>query len=267
MNTSLHTFVSGAMVAGLFAASSASAAVGIIYSETFDSASNTSLSNLGWVGYGFAGASTTGAEISAVSSNTLFIGSGISSPNTGQGGYLAAILGNPDGGNPYRYPTYIAQDRGLDLDFAGATISWAMNGASGATVRVRLLVEIDGELYASAVSDTAQKYFSPAAFGDANHFQNNTELLTKTLSFTTDADAWEKLTYDVATGSVSFTALSSDLPSTKVTSIGFHITGGNTGRIDTLQVVGTMIPEPSSATAAFGLVALGFSLRRFRRLS
>lgn len=254
-------FSLGLFLSGLCCAASAA----ILYEETFDSNVNANLATtVGWQAYGFYSGGSTGANVSSVpAANTLFNATGVSSPNTGQVGYLAAILGNPDGSNPNRFPTYIAFETGLNLDFTAATISWVMNGGAGATVRVRLVVEIGGELYASAISDTAQKYFAPSAFGTAADFQANTEALTKTLEFTTAAAAWEKLTYDVASGGVSFTALTGDLSSTVVTGIGFHILGGGTGRIDTLQVA--VIPEPSSSALLLGALALGVRLRRPRR--
>lgn len=253
-----------ALAAGLSSAAVAQTAT--LYEETFDSNTNANLATaVGWQAYGFYSGGATGADVSSVAAaNTLFVGTGVSSPNTGQNGYLAAILGNPDGSNPNRFPAYIALQTGLNLNFADSTISWVMNGNVGATVRVRLIVEIGGELYASAISDTPQKYFSPAAFGTGTDFQNNTEALTKTFDFTTDAAAWEKLTYNVGAGSVSFTGLSDDLSSTTVTGIGFHILGGNTGRIDTLRVTAP-IPEPGSVALLAGAGALGIAGLRIRR--
>lgn len=237
----------------------ASASAAVIYEELFTTQSNANLSTaIGWTGYGFNG--TTSADISSVAAaNTLFVSGGASNPDTHPTGYLAAILGNTDASNPNRYSTYVAYETGLDLNLADATVSWRMNGGVSNTVRVRFLVQVGGEWYASAISDTAQKYFAPSAYGTGADFSSGGDALAKSLTLSSSEATWEKVSLNFGSGTVTFTALTQDLALDAVTGIGFHILGGGTGRIDTLQITG-IIPEPRVIALFLGMGALVVAL-------
>ncbi|EIP97752.1 hypothetical protein OpiT1DRAFT_02199 [Opitutaceae bacterium TAV1] len=253
--------------AGLLIVSASAASSALVYEELFTSSANANLfTSIGWTGYGFStGGSPASADISNVTaSNTLFVGGGTSNPSTDANGYLAAILGNTDASNPNRYGSYITYETGLALNLTDATATWRMNGGAGNTVRVRLLVQTGGEWYASAISDTAQKYFVPTAYGTGADFTSGGDTLAKSLALTTASTAWEKLTFDTTTHSVTFTTLTQNLALTNITGIGFHILGGGTGRIDTLQVT-VPIPEPQTLALLVGLATLALAALHHHR--
>ncbi len=257
INWTNHSLRIGAIALGM-ACSGLNASV--IYSETFDSSSNKNLSALGWKAYG----GSTATDISSVAaSNTLFVSGATGNPGTSTG-YLAAIMGSNSTSNPNEYSSYVAIETGLTLNLSGATISWTMNGNTGATVRVRLLVQINGTWYASNVSDTSYGYYTPSQYGTGTNFANAvTSDITKTFTFTTDASAWSSFTLDPDNSLSLGSALTESLDSSVVTGIGFYIMGGGTGRLDTLEI--TSVPEPGIATLVLGSAFFAVMLYRRRK--
>lgn len=232
----------------------------VIYSETFDSSSNTNLSAMGWKAYGGA----TAVDISSVAaSNTLFVSGAAGNPGPATG-YLAAIIGNNSTSNPNEYTSYATIETGLNLDLTGSTISWTMNASTGATVRVRLLVQVNGSWYASNVSDTSYGYYTPSQYGTGTDFTNAvTSDITKTFTFTTNSSAWSSFTLNSGNSLSLGSALSQPLESSVITGIGFYIMGGGTGRLDTLEI--SSVPEPGLVTLMAGSALFAIVLYRRRK--
>ncbi|EIP97755.1 hypothetical protein OpiT1DRAFT_02202 [Opitutaceae bacterium TAV1] len=222
-----------------FAAQSTAAEPTLLFTETFTNTAlgtaNQNLAALGWHAYG--GPEAAGlSNVKGADLNTALIAAAPGNPSDTKG-FLALILSN----RRPSWPAYAVVKTDLNLTLpkdAPVAITWRMNGAPGSTVRVRLLVQIAGLWYASDTSDTNKEYYEPTHQGTGADFAAADEkAVLKTHTFTRDALDWRTLTLDpnktLQLGDTTPSDLSANAP---ITGIGFHITGGSTGRIDTLEI-------------------------------
>lgn len=206
----------------------------LLLEEVFPNASggraNHNLDSIGWSAYGGPEAVDLGG-VTGRDLNSVMLAAAPGNPATGDG-FLAFILGR----DRPSFPAYAVVKTGLSLADPGE-IDWRMQGASGGTFRVRLLVQVAGRWYASDVSDTKREYFEPATHGSSADFASGDEAaVTKRLVFVRAGLDWRVFKLEPGRLMELGDSAPADLPDSPVTGIGFHVLGGNTGRIDTLRV-------------------------------
>jgi hypothetical protein len=205
-----------------------------MFEEKFENvnapSANQNLSAIGWRGYGGAGA----VDISSV------VGSGMQSL------LVSAGPGNPVDGSEYMgvimgaqlpsYTSYAAVKTGLSLA-SPAVFEWRMSKSVGATFRVRVLVQIDGNWYASNLCDSATEYFESSFVGNSGEFSAASEQeVIKFFAFNRIAEHWREFTLISGSQMSLGNVRTEDLPLGPVTGVGFYVVGGGTGRIDTFRL-------------------------------
>lgn len=207
----------------------------LLFSETFTNTApgtaNQNVAAIGWQAYGGPEAldlsNATRGEL-----NSVMIAAVPGNPSDSKG-CLALIMSN----SRPSWPVYAVVKTGIEIREPSA-ISWRLHGAPGSTVRVRLLVQIGERWYASDISDTNKEYYEPALQGTAADFADaETKAVTKTLIFSRDALDWRSLALEPGKVLKLGDTIAEDLPASGlITGIGFYVIGGNTGRVDTLEI-------------------------------
>ena len=149
-----------------------------------------------------------------------------------------------------------------DISFYAGSAANAISGIPG----FRIAVQIDGNWYASTAV-----LANTVAVATAGVF--NTGAQKVTFNWTTDASAWDSLSFTPTVGLVPGTlvlgsTLVSPLPGGNITAFGLYSdtvtgTGGATRRVDTFQI--DPVPEPSSVVLVLSGVGMLISLRRSRK--
>jgi len=234
---SLSLILSGLLALGVAGPASAASDVAVgklLLEETFPNDSNgranLCVGDLGWRAYGGA----HGEELSFATGPALqsvLVSAGKGSPSQ-ENGFLAFLLAR----DRPSFPEYAVVRTGIEIADPGV-FEWRMNCAVNGTFRVRVLVQVEGRWYASDVSDTNREYFEPATQGSSADFASAyPETLTKQLVFNRDALDWRVFVLEPGGEMKLGDTSPRDLPEAPITGIGFHVMGGNTGRIDTLRV-------------------------------
>jgi hypothetical protein len=240
------------------AASTASAQVTVIYSQTFDNTVNATLINI--PGWNWAVSDGGDSEGTARQFSRLSNGTGI-------------------GGTPgFVYNAPAAQE-GIIASltwYDGATFPQeTLNslsvfiGHNNNANETRFVIEIDGAGWFT----TTQSWTNNVGAG-GNFASQAVEV---TLNFTTTGSAWRPLAFDgnvgaastgfpVFSGDQSANALETALPAGTITAVGVYhyMSAGSITRFDNFAVA---IPEPSTYAAIVGLLALGLLIHRRRRRS
>jgi len=242
-----------------------------IYREVFGNTSgntNANLNTVGWLGaWG-----PTATDSSNPSPNNFGISSQLGDPQTldniNAGGSALStangLLFTSGAGaslnNWIAYTTGYAVNTTLtpiqDISFYAGS---AANGAYGVP-GFRIAVEIDGNWYASAavLGNTV---------GVASAANFNSQALQVVFNWTTDASAWDSLSFVPGTTLVLGSALTSPLPGDNVTAFGLYSDlepgGGNaTRRFDTYEI--DTVPEPGSVVLALFGAGMLIGFRRSR---
>ncbi|MCD8481502.1 MAG: PEP-CTERM sorting domain-containing protein [Verrucomicrobia bacterium] len=244
----------------------------IVYQQSFsnNTGSNQTFASYGWFAARSRGASETNANgTSTVFSNNIDAGGAASSAGGatvadinataphGTGLSAGFTFSTTDGGNATRFifsvPTAGMGDWALEgADISKLTsFSWEQRNNSS-SARVRALIQVDGQWYASATSFTnaSNAIWSPS-----------------TLSVL-DTTLWHELAVQgngSPSGMNTSTSIATSDLSGQVTALGLYAwsPSGQTVRFDTFSVVA--IPEPSTYAAIFGLLVLGVVAYRRRR--
>ncbi len=227
---------------------------GALYTENFTNSGsgNQAISTVGWTGYYSTSATNVSSIVTGTGADTWGISSTYGNPIANGLGYLFTLNGS------YSQQIFAAYDSTFTaMDMTGTSITWNMGNLSNVP-KIYVLIQVAGSWYASTTSFSTPNGYSAGSFNSA------TSGVSYNLNFTTDKSAWRNFTLVENSSLALGTALTSDLPSSTITSIGYFIdytgvTGtGSAVRIDTLQI----IPEP----AVTALVLLGIGLMTGRRL-
>lgn len=209
-----------------------------LYTENFTNSSggNQAISTVGWSGYYTATATNISTIVTGTGADTWGLSNTYGNPIANGQGYLFTLNGS------YSQQIFAAVDSTFTpIDMTGTMITWNMGNTSNVP-KIYVLIEVGTSWYASTTS-----YSTPANYS-AGTFNSATSGVTYNLNFTTNKSAWRNFTLTENTSMALGSALTSDLTSSTISSIGFFIdyTGvGGTGsavRIDTLQI----IPEPAT---------------------
>jgi hypothetical protein len=225
-----------------------------IYREVFgnNTANNLNVTTVGWAGaYGATGAGPS--SLGGTYTNNFGISSAAGAPNNldniNAGG---TSLSQANGllftsGGTMATANWIAYTTGYTVDTTANSIqdisfySGNANGPSGIP-GFRVAVQIDNNWYA-----TSQVFANTVAVPAASNFSSLAQQLTFT--WTTDASAWDSLTFVPGTSLVLGSTLSSPLPGDSITGFGLYsdsVSGtGATRRFDTFQIDVSPVPEPS----------------------
>jgi hypothetical protein len=241
-----------------------------IYREVFgnNTTSNIDLSAVGWVGaWGGNAASSLSAPANNFGVSTA-IGNPQNLDNINAGGPASSMVNGlvftsgafASTTNWLAYTIGYTVDQTLtpiqDISFYAGS---AANGAFGVP-GFRIAVEIDGNWYAStAVLGNTVGVSSAANF--------NSQSVQVVFNWTTDASAWDSLTFVPGTSLALGSALLSSLPGDPITAFGLYSDaeagGGNaTRRFDTYQI--NTVPEPGSVLLVLFGVGMLMGFRRSR---
>jgi hypothetical protein len=193
---------------------------------------NMYLANYGWTGY-------RGANAASLSAMHVYIPQNVGNPDGGKG-YLALT---PDVAGSYAMVTTFPV-----TDLGGGEILWSMgNNLTASTVRP--LVQIGGAWYASNQTFQNATSYSATAFAGMKWLDT-----LRSLRFSTAAADWR--TFTLVPGSQMTLGASpvTDLPSSRITGIGFLASVPSTSsvvRLDSLKVSGASVPP--------GAAQLGYS--------
>jgi hypothetical protein len=242
-----------------------------IYREVFgnNTAGNVNLSTVGWSGnWG-----PTATDSSSPSPNNFGISSALGKPGTLDNinaGGLSLSTANGllfTSGTGASLNNWIAYTTGYTVDTSVTPIqdiSFYAGSAANCTFGIpgfRIAVQIGGNWYAST-----QVLANNVAVTSAANF--NTGAQQVTFNWTTDASAWDSLSFTPGTTLALGSTLTSPLPGGPVTGFGLYSdqepgSGNATRRADTFQI--DPVPEPGSV----GLLLFGagvlMSLRRSRK--
>ncbi|PAW76788.1 MAG: hypothetical protein B9S32_13705 [Verrucomicrobia bacterium Tous-C9LFEB] len=225
-----------------------------LYTENFTNTTsgNQAISTVGWTGYYTTSATNVSAIVMGSGADTWGLSNTYGNPIANGQGYLFTL------NSSYSQQIFAAYDSTFTaMDMTGTSITWNMGNASNIP-KIYVLIQVAGSWYASTTSFSTPSGYSAGSFNSA------TSGVTYSLNFTTDKSAWRNFTLVENSSMGLGAALTSDLPSSSITSIGYFIdytgvTGtGSAVRIDTLQI----IPEPVVAT----LLLLGIGLVSGRQL-
>jgi hypothetical protein len=242
-----------------------------IYREVFGNTSggaNANLSSVGWSGnWG-----PTATDSSNPSPNNFGVSSALGAPNNldninAGGPSLSTANGLAfTSGTGASLNNWIAYTTGYTVDTTSTPIqdiSFYAGSAANGTFGIpgfRIAVQIGGNWYAST-----QVLANNVAVSSAANF--NTGAQQVTFNWTTDAAAWDSLSFTPGTTLTLGSTLTSPLPGDPVTGFGLYSDqepgGGNaTRRFDTFQI--DTVPEPSSIVLGLFGAGLLMSLRRSR---
>lgn len=199
-----------------------------------------------------------------------------SSGNVNVGGDIGGIsLG---GSNPSSDPAGVLfasnQNTANQIFAATTTFSTAFNadtftwreGNASTTASVRLMIQQGGNWYASDAAFANTTAYTGGTFSSAGLTADT----GKTFVFSTAASSWHLVTLTPgATLSIGASTLGADLVSSTITGVGFYMqstTQAANIRIDSLNITGTAIPEPSAYAVVAGMSVLGLVAGR-RRVS
>jgi len=246
-----------------------------IYREVFGNsgAANNNLTTVGWSGNWGA----TATDSSNPSPNNFGISTALGSPSTldniNAGGPSASTANGLlfTSGTGASLNNWIAYTTGYTVDTTLTPIkdiSFYAGSSANGTFGIpgfRIAVQIDGSWYASsqvlansvAVTSAANFHNDPASGGAQQVVFN----------WTTDASAWDSLSFTPGTTLALGSALSSPLPGDNITAFGLYSDqepgGGNaTRRFDTFQI--NAVPEPGSFVLGLFGVGVLVGLRRWR---
>ncbi len=198
-----------------------------LYQQSFDNltAGNITESTTGWYSY-------QGSAATSITSETSL-------------SFLSNLAGNP--GSSYGYlalntssaNNYALVQTGISFNASKSVIKWNMGNSNSATT-VRLLLKIDDNWYASSTTFTTSPVISSAPlFAGAT-----TSAVEKSLTFSTASSNWRNFTLNPSGSAMALgSVLTSDLPSSFVTGIGFYVStaaGSSILRIDQLTVLSTI---------------------------
>ncbi|MCC5839301.1 MAG: PEP-CTERM sorting domain-containing protein [Opitutales bacterium] len=241
-------------------ASTASAQVTVVYSQTFNNTVNATLINI--PGWNWAVSDGGDSASTARQFSRLSNGTGIG----GTAGFVynapAAQVGEVASLTWYNGATF-SQDT---LDSLSVFI-----GHNNNANETRFVIEIDG-----AGWFTTTQAWTNNVGGGGNFASQAVEV---SLNFTTTGSAWRPLAFDgnvgaastgfaVFSGDQSANALETTLPAGTITAVGVYnyiynyMPAGSITRFDDFAVA---IPEPSTYAAILGLLALGLLIHRRRR--
>ena len=241
-----------------------------IYREVFgNTAGNALLNTVGWSGaWG-----PTATDSSNPSPNNFGISSSVGKPNNLDNinaggpslsipnGYLFTSGTGASLNNWIAYQTLYTVDTTAtpiqDISFYAGSAANGTFGIPGA----RIAVQIDGNWYA-----TAQVFANTVAVSSGANFNSLSQ--QQIFTWTTDASAWDSLTFVPGSTLVLGSALTSPLPGGNVTAFGLYSdqepgAGNATRRFDTYQI--DTVPEPGSIVLGLFGVGLLTSLRRSRK--
>ena len=245
-----------------------------IYREVFgnNTANNLNLTTVGWSGaYGATGANPS--SLGGAFTNNFGISSAAGSPNNldninagGASLSLANGLAFTSGGT-MATTNWLAYTTGYTVDTSANSIQdisfYAGSAANGAVIPgFRIAVQIDGSWYAST-----EVLANTVAISSAANFNSLAQQLTFT--WTTDASAWDNLTFVSGTSLTLGSTLTSPLPGDNITAFGLYSDAesgtGATRRFDTFQIDASPVPEPSSVVLALSGLGMLMGLRRSRK--
>ncbi|MCC5840847.1 MAG: PEP-CTERM sorting domain-containing protein [Opitutales bacterium] len=234
------------LIPALVAAATASGQV--LFMESFhnttDQVSITMLDDWNWAVSDGGDSNTTNRQLGRLSAlNGVGGEPGFAYQFNGSGAAMATVIWNDS------------------VDFAQSAITGfsAYVGSNNNDAQARFLIQIDdSNWYVSTAAGNAN-------IGAAANFETSAVLFA--IPFSTAGTNWVQLNYDGALGSassgfallsgdISGSALTESLPAGNITAVGAYLSGPNNAatRIDDF----TVIPEPSTYAALFGLFALGF---------
>ena len=241
-----------------------------IYREVFgnNTAGNVLLNTVGWSGnWG-----PTATDSSNPSANNFGISSQVGNPNNldniNAGGPSLSMANGLvfTSGTAASLNNWIAYTTGYTVNPTLTPIqdiSFYAGSAANGTLGIpgfRIAVQIDGNWYAST-----EVLANTVAVASAANFNSGAQQVT--FNWTTDASAWDSLSFTPATTLALGSTLTSPLPGDPITGFGLYSDqepgGGNaTRRFDTFQI--DAVPEPSSVVLVLFGVGVLMSPRRSR---
>ena len=209
-----------------------------IFSENFTNtlpSGNMYLSDFGWSGY-------QGATAATLPTSLAYIPQNLGNPNTAKG-YLIFAGG-----------TFAAVKTFSGRDVAGYAFKWSM-GNTHTTATVRLLVKVGSNWYASS-----EVFNNTSAYTATTFATTTTGDVLRSLGFSTAAANWRSFTLTPGSAMSLGAVLSSDLPSSEITGIGFYVIAPVSSgvRLDSLAVTadGPLFPENFTNTLPTGIMYL-----------
>lgn len=141
------------------------------------------------------------------------------------------------------------------VDYSSLTFSW-YSGVSNALTSQRLVLQIGGNWYATDASYTNVITTTFAA-----------QAVQYSVTFAPTAAMWRDLTVTPGTAlTLAGSARSLNLPAGAIQNFGILSEGNGTSRVDTFQVAGVAVPEPSVVgLAGVGVTGLMVGRRRRKR--
>lgn len=249
-----------------------------IYREVFGNTAggaNANLSTVGWSG-AWGPTAIDANNFGSTSPNNFGVSSALGRPNNldniNAGGPSVSMLNGLvfTSGTGASLNNWIAYTTGYTVDTTLTPIQdisfYAGSSANGTfgIPGARIAVQIGGNWYAST-----QVLSNTVAVATAGVF--NTGAQQVTFNWTTDASAWDSLSFTPGTTLALGSTLASPLPGGNVTGFGLYSDqepgiagpGNATRRFDTFQI--DPVPEPSSVVLVLSGVGVLMSLRRSRK--